>query len=294
MAILLTLVPVIAILAVIIAIMTFFGHVIMASAQQLPSQEPTPQAENGTFQSINDSFSVLVPEDWVIEDVSSTDSSILLTEIMEGYRTLAQLCPQDQALPDVGSTYTCEEAQDRIYINRYPNLAGEPEFASIANNNVITNEHFLEYQIQKLQELGYSDITILNNTEMTINVTSTDTNRTTAMVPAKFVEMMYSANSTQTRSYFLLSVTNATSNLGLISGYSIFYEGSAAMTPSGTPPAPVKQVFQNFEFVKEGRGEQADEPVAKAKSTAAHIATIIGTTTELGSIRMPHSVALQH
>jgi hypothetical protein len=295
MAILLTLVLVIAILAVmaVIIAITTFGNVIMASAQQLPSQRATPQAENGTFQSLNDSFSVLVPEDWIIEDVSSTDTSILLTEIMEGYRTLAQLCPQDQALPDVGSTHTCEEAQDRIYINRYPNLAGEPEFASIANNNVITNEHFLEYQIQKLQELGYSDITILNNTEMTINVTSTDTNRTTAMVPAKFVEMMYSANSTQTRSYFLLSVTNATSNLGLISGYSIFYEGSAAMTPSGTPPAPVMQVFQNFEFVKEGRGEQADEPAAQAKSTPAHLATIIGTTTELDSITTPHSVALQ-
>jgi hypothetical protein len=173
---------------------------------------------------------------------------------MEGYRILAQLCPQDQALPDIGSTYKCEDAQDRIYINRYPNLAGEPEFASIANNNKITNEHFLEYQISKLQESGYSDINILNNTEMTINVTSTDTNRTIAMVPAKLVEMMYSANSTQTRSYLLLSATNATSNLGLVSGYSVFYEGAATMTPSGNPPVPAKQVFQSFQFVKEGGG----------------------------------------
>jgi hypothetical protein len=293
MGILLTLVPVMAILAVIIAIMSF-GNVIMANAQQLPSQRATLQAENGTFQSINDSFSVVVPEGWVIEDVSSTDTSILLTEIMEGHRTLAQLCPQEQALPDIGSTYKCKEAQDRIYINRYPNLAGEPEFASITNNNIITNEPFLKYQIQKLQELGYSDINILNNTEMTINVTSTDTNRTIAMVPAKLVEMMYSANSTQTRGYFLLSATNATSNLGLVSGYSIFYEGAAAMTPSGSPPAPVKQVFQSFEFVKGARGDQGEQPAAQGNSSAAHAATTIGTTAQQLAITVPQSVALQH
>jgi hypothetical protein len=282
-----------AVLSVTIVIL-ILANISMANAQQLPSQPIPLHEENRRFQSISDSFSISIPGGWVIEDVSSTDTSTLLTEIMEGYRTLAQLCPQEQALPDVGSTYTCEEAQDRIYINRYPNLAGEPEFASIANNKIITNEHFLEYQIQKLQELGYSDINIVNNTEMTINVTSTDTNRTIAMVPAKLVEMMYIANSTQTRGYLVLSATNTTSNLGLISGYSIFYEGAAAMTPSGSPPAPVKQVFQSFEFVKEGRGEQVEEPAAQANSSAAaQAATTIGTTTQQAAITMPHLLALQ-
>jgi hypothetical protein len=299
MSILLTLVPIMAILAVIIAIVSF-GDRTMANAQDPPSQPATPQPGNGTFQSINDSFSVIVPEGWVIEDVSSSDTTTLLTEIMEGYRTLAQLCPQDQALPDTGGTYKCEEAQDRIFINRYPNLAGEPEFASIANNNIITQEHFLEYQRQKLRELGNVDINILNNTEMTINVTSTDTNGTIAMVPAKLVEMMYSANSTQTRGYFLLSATNATSNLGLVSGYSIFYEGAAAMTPSANPPAPAKQVFQSFEFVKEGRGDAGEDTGVQANSSAAHATTTttnittIGTTTQQAAITMPQSAALQH
>ena len=264
-------VSVVVVVALTVAII-IFANTPLANAQQLPSQPTTLQAENGTFQSINDGFSVVVPEGWVVEDVSSTDTSALLAEVLEGYRILAQLCPQAQALPDIGSTYKCEDAQDRIYINRYPNLAGEPEFASIANNNKITNEHFLEYQISKLQESGYSDINILNNTEMTINVTSTDTNRTIAMVPAKLVEMMYSANSTQTRSYLLLSATNATSNLGLVSGYSVFYEGAATMTPSGNPPVPAKQVFQSFQFVKEGGGggQKNEAPAAQANPYVAH------------------------
>jgi hypothetical protein len=290
MGILLTLVPVIAILAVVIAIMTF-GNVIMANAQQFSSQQPMLQAQNSTFYSINDSFSVVVPQGWVIEDVSSTDTNILLTEIMEGYSTLAQLCPQAQALSDSGGTYRCKVGQDRIFINRYPNLAGEPEFASIANNNIITNEDFLKYQIHKLEESGYRDINILNNTEMTINVTSTDTNRTIATVPAKLVEMIYSSNSTQTRGYFVLSATNVTSNLGLVSGYSIFYEGAAPITPSGSPSTPVKQVFQSFEFVKEGKGEpakQGQQPAAQVNSSAADAATTIGTLAQQLAITAPH------
>jgi hypothetical protein len=294
MGVLLTLVPVMAISAAIIAIMTL-GNVIISSAQQLPSQSATLQAENGTFQSINDSFSVAVPQGWVVEDLSSTDTNTLLTEIMEGYRTLARLCPQEQALPGIGSAYKCEERQDTIYINQYPNLAGEAEFSPISNNNIITNEDFLDYQIHKLQELGYSNINILNNTETIINVTSSDTNRITASVPAKLVEMMYSVNSTQARGYFLLSATNATSRLGIVSGYSIFSEGPAAMTPSGSLPEPVEQVFQSFKFVNEEvESQKSEEPSSQTNSSAAHVATILGLTAQQGVITTPHSVVLQH
>jgi hypothetical protein len=67
-------------------------------------------------------------------------------------------------------------------------------------------------------------------------------------------------NSTETRGYSLLSATNATSNLGLISGYSISYEGALATTQSGNPPVAVKKVFQSFEFVKEEGEEEVAAP----------------------------------
>jgi hypothetical protein len=69
-----------------------------------------------------------------------------------------------------------------------------------------------------------------------------------------------SPNSTDTRGYFLLATTNATSNLGIISGYSLSYEAKAATSPSIIPPEPILRIFQSFEFVKEateGRGLRA-------------------------------------
>ena len=269
MGMLLTLVCIMAIFAVIIAIMTL-GNVTMSAAQQLPSQSSPPQTENGTFRSIDDSFSVAVPQGWAVEDLSSTDTNTLLTEIMEGYRTLARLCPQEQALPDIGGGYSCGKVQNTIYINQYPNLGGEPEFSSIANNNMITNDNFLDYQIHKLQELGYSNINILNNTEMNINVTSSDMNR-------------------------LLSATNATSKLGLVSGYSVFYESPAGMTAPSTLLEPVKQVFQSFEFVKEDVGTQeSQEPSSQANSSSAGPATLLGKAAPQVALIGPDSVVLQH
>ena len=239
-------------LALIIAIF-LFGNIPVGIAQIPPNQPLTPQAQERTFQSITDGFSVAVPDGWVIQDVHSTDTDTLLEEIMQGSRLLAQLCPQEQALADIEGRYSCEESYDSIYIQRYPNLADEPEFDSIANGT-ITNEDLVDYHTLKLQKLGYTEISVLQNTQTTINVTISDTNNTTAIVPANIIEMRYNnANSIDTRGYFMLAATNATSKVGRISGYSLSYEVDAATLASGSPPEPIQQVFQSFEFVKEAR-----------------------------------------
>jgi hypothetical protein len=267
MGILLRTIPMITILVALIGNMAF-GNVIIAGAQQLPIQPSTPQTKNEIFQNANDSFSVVVPEGWVIEDISSTDTTVLLNELMDGYRALAQLCPQEQADPNIGNTYSCDGAQNRIYINQYPALIDEPEFASLSGNNIAPSEQFIEYQKQKLQELGYGNISVLNNTKMTINVTSTETNTTLATVPANLVEFIYTVNSTEARGYYLLAVTNATSDLGLISGYSISYDGAPGSNSSGNPPEPVRGVMQSFEFVKQGEGSnQLEEPMVQTNSS---------------------------
>lgn len=225
----------------------------MGNAQILSNQPVTSQEVDGTFQSINNSFSISVPDGWVIQDVYNTDADVLLEEIMQGSRLLAQICPQEQALADIEGTYSCEESNESIYIQRYPNLADEPEFASIANSN-ITNDDLLDYHILKLQKLGYTEISILKNTNMTINVINSDANKTIATVPANLVEMRYKgANSNDTRGYFMLAATNATSNLGIVSGYSLSYEANATTSPSDDPPEPIQRIFQSFEFVKNAR-----------------------------------------
>jgi hypothetical protein len=234
-----------------------FGNIAATNAQVLSSQAVTPEEQDRKYQSVSDSFSIAVPEGWVIEDVYNTDTDALLGEMQQGSRLLARLCPREQALADTDGVYDCEEAHNSIYIQRYPNLADEPEFASIANSN-ITNENFLNYHMVKLQKLGYADISILQNIIMTINVVSADTNNTIATVPANFIEMRYnSANSIDTKGYHLLVATNATSKAGIVSGYSLSYEADAATLPSGNPPE-LEKIFQSFEFVKEARAGRFD------------------------------------
>lgn len=234
-----------------------FSNITVGYAQVPSSQGLIPDQQDRTFESVSDSFRINVPEGWVIEDIHKTDTDALLGEMQQGSRLLARLCPQEQALADNDGAYNCKEADERIDIQRYPNLADEPEFDSIANSNT-TNENFLSYHKLKLQKLGYTDFSILQNVNMTINVISADTNNTIAIVPANFIEMKYnSANSVDTKGYFLLAATNATSKAGIVSGYGLSYEADAAILPSGNPPG-LEQIFQSFEFVKEAREGRLD------------------------------------
>jgi hypothetical protein len=247
-------VPVTPPLVLIIAISFVFGNIPLGNTQLLSNQLLSVQEGDRIFQNVSDKFNITVPEGWVIQDVYNTDTITLLEEMIQGLRLLAQICPRDQAIAAIEGTYSCEQSNESIYIQQYPNLADQPEFASIANTN-IRNENLMEYQRMKLQRLGYNEISILHNTNMTINVINSDTNRTiVATVPANLVEMRYnSPNSTDTRGYFMLAATNATSNLGIISGYSLTYEANAATLPSSFPPEPILSIFKSFEFIKEAK-----------------------------------------
>src|SRR5215207_2104575 len=181
----------------------------------------------------------------------------------------------------------CQGAQV-IHVIRYPNLGARLGLTSddsfaIINRDTIPNA-ILTYQIQKLQEAGYRNIQIVNSTDTAINVdistglnnnnnnnnnnaiaagTAATTTTTTTRVPAKLVAMTYSTNlaPNETRiGYFILTATAATPrNLGMITGYSIFYEGNSvvetvssgsSVAPPPTPfPAAARQVFGSFELI---------------------------------------------
>jgi hypothetical protein len=247
-------VPVMAPLVLIIALF-LFGNIPLGNTQLLSNQLVSLQERDNAFESVSGKFNITVPDGWVIQDVYNTDTISLLEEMMQGSRLLAQICPRDQAIAHTEGTYSCEESAENISIQQYPNLADQREFGFIDSNN-IRNENLLNYHIMKLHKLGYSEISILRNTNMTINVINSDTNKTTvAVVPASLLEMRYdSPNSTDTRGYVMLSATNATSHLGIISGYSLSYEANAATLPSIFPPEPILRIFQSFELVK-GPGE---------------------------------------
>src|SRR5215216_3856437 len=278
-------------IAIATAVILLASNFTITNAQQsLTSQRSA--IENGittaatTFQSTNDSFSIQVPDGWVIQDLNNTGSA-LLNESSQGYGILAQLCPegeqQQQGAVSLrnasggspnsnisGSGNSCQGAQQVIHIIRYPNLETRIQPA----NNVTA------YHLQKLQEVGYSRIQTVNSTATTVNITNPHTNETIATMPGKFVEMAYSTNSAtnETRNgYFILTATAATDpDVGTIKGYAVFYEGNSntsttAATPEITtttstaasdnlepalPPA-VALIFDSFELIAAPEAVQA-------------------------------------
>ena len=263
--------------------------------QQLLTPQPAT-VENGTttsFQSTNDSFSVDIPQGWIIQDKNNTGLR-LAAEVLQGYGVLAQLCPAEQQqqqqealLINTGGNTSnisnstnngnsCQRAQEVIHVVRYPNLgarlgfASDDDLATTTNNNSnITPDTILAFQMLKLQEVGYRDIRIVDSIDRTINVVgSVLNNNVIATVPAKFVKMTYSTNlvPNETRTgYFLSTATDLTPrNLGMTTGYGIFYERSFTTTAETTtassrlpPSAPILQVFDSFELIAAAEVEQA-------------------------------------
>ena len=290
-----------------IAIILFAANITIINAQQLTNQPSVTQNGTRLFESTEDSFRLQVPEGWIIHDVNNT-GSILSEESTQGYGILAQLCPQEQqqqqraAIPNAGSNSSdtfssCNQSEnDIIHIVRYLDLDNRLQAANNVttnsnNNSIMTNDNILSYHLQKLQEVGYRDIQIVNSADTTLNVTNPQTNQTITTVPAQFVEMTYSTASAPNEireGYFILTATNVTSpNLGMTKGYSIFYEGTfyegtstaagtataatiqktTTATPSGSLPQPaaaLRQVFESFELIAAqdmppAQSEQAQE-----------------------------------
>jgi hypothetical protein len=315
--------------AIAISVILFASNFTVIGAQQSLASQPG-EIENGTtaavaatvpatttFQSTNDSFSIQVPDGWVIHDVNNTGSA-LLEETTRGYGVLAQLCPEEKeeqqqlqqgaVLPNASggssinsssnnsTSNVCQGSEEVIHIIRYPDLetriqAANNVTSSSNSSNNMTTGNILTYNIQKLQEVGYRGIEIVNSTDMTLNLTNPQTNQTIATVPAKLVEMAYSTNSdsNETRTgYFILTYTNETApNPGTTKGYSVFYEGSPRTNTAATPeittataaaasssllaptplPPVVDQVLDSFELIGAAEVTQAIAQESQAAET---------------------------
>ena len=285
----------IALAAAAIVIICLAANVTITTAQQEQEQQqpltsqPTVSSatQNGTtattrlLENTNDNFRVQIPEGWVVRDVNNTGYA-LAAEVTQGYGILAQLCPEGEeegqqqqqqqgALTNAsGSSISgsCKQQPqgEIVHIIRYPNLGARLGIA-VSDIRDMIPDSILEYEIQKLREVGYRDINIVNSTDTTVNIhytTTEDVPAANVTVPAKLVEMAYSTSSAPNeirRGYLILTATNATPpNLETVTGYSIFYEGASGTTgaeqtppppPSGnlSLPAPVRQVFGSFELI---------------------------------------------
>jgi hypothetical protein len=241
------------ILAAIGTVLLFAPNVGIASAQQLPSIPAVIQ--NGTFQNIEDGFRVRVPDAWVVQDIDNLHLPNFLVANEAGFLILAIICPQQDAVPSIGGLYNCEQSESSVEI-LHDRLGHRPEFEVIEDPANITPDDFLAFMVEEMQGRNYTNIQIINSTDLTINITSPeDPNTTIRTVPAKLVEMTYQHNLglADMRSYSILATIPENPIPGLrqiVSGDSVTYEGPAATTPSGSPPPPVQQMFQSLEFIR--------------------------------------------
>ncbi|MFL6423501.1 MAG: hypothetical protein ACJ71R_07900 [Nitrososphaeraceae archaeon] len=285
-----------------IAVVLLSSNFTIVNAQQSLMDQPR-EIENGlsaaiistSFQSINDSFRIRVPDGWVIQDLNNTGSA-MLEETTRGYGVLAQLCPGEQQQQGAsltnasdGSTNSssstsasiCKGSDEVIHIIRYLDLDRRIPAASnttTASNNMTTDE-VLSYNLQKLQEVGYRGIHIVNSTDVRLNLTNPQTNEAIRTVPTKLVEMVYSTNfapNEMKTGYFISTATNATEpNVGTTKGYTIFYEGNSTDRSAPRPgittassilpllPPAVGQIFDSFELIGATELAQGTAPMAE-------------------------------
>jgi hypothetical protein len=260
-----------------IAAMLLASNFAIINAQPQDVTSESGEIENGTtaFQSTGDSFSIQVPSGWIIQDIDNAGPA-QLEEVRQGYGILAQLCPEEQgaAAPSNASGSTnvissvnasrCLGAQEVIHIIRYPDLDTRLSANNVTTaSNTRTIDNILTYHLQKLQDVGYRSMRIVNSTDMTSNLIDPQTNETLTTVPGKLVEMTYSTNFAPNeikRGYFILTAGNETvPNLGTTKGYSVFYEGNSTATTTPAeittaaaslplPPA-AGQLFDSFELI---------------------------------------------
>jgi hypothetical protein len=269
-----------------IAVILLASNFTIIDAQQQLGQ-PTSQPEeagNGTtvspatiFQSANDSFSIQVPDGWIVDDINNSTSA-MSEETRLGYGVIAQLCSQEEqqlgreafstsANASISNNNSCQGAQEEvIHIVRYPDLDTRLLANNITatNNNMTITDNIVSYQLQKFQEAGYRSMQIITSTDMTVNLINPRTNERIETLPAKLVEMTYGTNISPNeirRGYLVSTATNSTApNLGSTKGYAVFYEGNSTITNaiaaaiagisnSLPPPTLISQLFDSFELI---------------------------------------------
>ncbi len=248
---------VLTVIATIVVLVLLFGpNIGIASAQQQQLTSIPAVIQNGTFQSAADGFRLQVPYGWVVQDIDNLHLPNFRVTNEAGFFILAIICPQLEAVQGTAAEmYNCEQSGSSVEI-LHDRLSHRPEFEVIEDPASITPDDFLAFVIAEMQGRNYTNIQIINSTDLTINITSPeDPNITIRTAPAKLVEMTYqlSLGLGDMRSYSILATIPENPQPGLrqiVSGEFVTYEGPAVATPSGSPPPPVQQMFQSLEFIR--------------------------------------------
>ena len=167
------------------------------------------------FQSNVDGFRIGVPEGWVVEDTDNTSPSTQSAQGTQSVEILATICPQGEALPVIGGNYSCtSSAEEYVLILRFVDLLTRPEFAAVVQEGRSISTSDLFALLLKLDEAaGAQNFRVISDIDMTVNVTSPQTNQTVETAPAKFVEYVYTlqnelGSDVNYKTYYLMVLTN--------------------------------------------------------------------------------------
>jgi hypothetical protein len=210
----------------------------------LPSLPPT------TFQSNVDGIRLGVPSGWVFEDLNNTDPGMQQAEQTYGAGVLVELCPQNQATPQIGGTYLCPEAAeglDSVSLWRFNDLKSRPEFAGVVqrNQSITTNDLMAYYFLFLEQKAGFTNFRVIENIDTTANVIDPQTRVTVTTAPAKYIETTYlDSRGIPSDGDIALLVLNNDGN----TGYALLPVASMLPAPGQLPPQH-QMVFDSFELL---------------------------------------------
>jgi hypothetical protein len=189
---------------------------------------------------------------WAILDMNNTGSDFQRFEELTGVGTLALVCPEHEASPAVGATHACDTTSSlsHVLIQRFAHLDDRPQFASTRNQS-ITMPAFLTFYLNFLEnaapseDIEFSNVQVVNETDATVNVKSAQTNQTVATLPAKIVENTMTLGGIFRLSLVSLVVLNGTT------GYSMsYFIDPSLMEGERQLPNGVRQIFDSFELIE--------------------------------------------
>ena len=219
----------------------------IAPQESLPS---APSLPSTTFQSNTDGIRVGVPNGWVFEDLNNTDPSLRQAEQRYGAGVLVELCPQNQATPQIGGTYVCppaKEGLDSVSIWRFADLKSRPEFAGVVqrNQSITTTDLVAFYFLFLGHNANFSNFRLLENVDKTVNVVDPQTGGSIATAPAKYIETTYlDAHGIPNNEDFAFLVLSNDGNTGYV-----LLPVASQLPAAGKLPPEHQLVFDTFELI---------------------------------------------
>lgn len=208
------------------------------------------------FQNITEGFRVQLPNGWVVEESAFDDETERQAFIAQygGWDLLAIICPQNQALPEIGGVYDCIRAPgtDDVGVSFFKsvNLHTRPEFAPLASQNqsITINDIValdIEFQRERFGPEVATRLQIENQVDRTVNVLDAATNQTVQTVPAK--EVKYRITAPEGTIFALYSLVVLTDNGN--TAYAVHPETPPIQSDEETPSF-VRKAFDSFELIE--------------------------------------------